>query len=316
MSLPLAHEKWFTEARPGYSWDFLVDPATLAVVGGAIAVAVLWRAVGTRAPKPELPFLSFLSVLTPWLPRLLGIHAGVSLLSQAAQGSYLAPPLDLPTNPVGTGLAILEGITGVWMIAGYKVRPAAALLILAGPAGMLYYGVIPVLERLDLLGIAAFLFLLPPDDTRPGGTIDPEPSRALADALLALRVFTGGALIVLAFTEKLLNPELALHFLEDYPAFNILATMGLNVPDLMFVRIAGAVELLFGLLILMGSLPQIAVIVAGIPFNVTLFFLGKSELIGHLPVYGTMLVLIVCGSDRRVAKLVPLLRRWRTARVV
>jgi hypothetical protein len=43
------------------------------------------------------------------------------------------------------------------------------------------------------------------------------------------------------------------------------------------------------------------VIVAGIPFNATLFFLGTEELIGHLPIYGAMLALLVFGSDDRLA---------------
>jgi uncharacterized membrane protein YphA (DoxX/SURF4 family) len=68
---------------------------------------------------------------------------------------------------------------------------------------------------------------------------------------------------------------------------------------------AGAIELLFGLLLISGRLPQVAVIVAGIPFNATLFFLGRTELIGHLPVYGVMLALLVYGSSRRYADVVP-----------
>ena len=39
---------------------------------------------------------------------------------------------------------------------------------------------------------------------------------------------------------------------------------------------------------------------AGIPFNATLFFFGTNELVGHLPVYGAMLVLLVYGSDPRL----------------
>jgi uncharacterized membrane protein YphA (DoxX/SURF4 family) len=68
---------------------------------------------------------------------------------------------------------------------------------------------------------------------------------------------------------------------------------------------AGAMELLFGLLLISGRLPQVAVIVAGIPFNATLFFLGRTELIGHLPVYGVMLALLVYGSSRHYADVVP-----------
>jgi hypothetical protein len=52
-------------------------------------------------------------------------------------------------------------------------------------------------------------------------------------------------------------------------------------------------------------MPQVAVIVAGIPFNATLFFLGRTELIGHLPVYGVMLALLVYGSSPTYADAVP-----------
>jgi hypothetical protein len=301
---PLAHESWFTEDRPGYSWDFLTDPASLAVIAVALAVALLWRAAGRRLTPPELSFLEPLGGLTPWIPRLLGIHAGVSLLSQAARGTYLAPALELPAGPFGTWLAILEAAIGIWLIAGYRIRSAAWLLVAAGPLGSLGYGLIPILERVDLLGIALFLAILPPDDSRPGGSVEADPAR-IATALFSLRLLVGGALIVLAFTEKLARPDLARAFLDRYPAFNILHAVGLDVGDAAFIRIAGGVELLFGLLIVSGALPQVAVIVAGIPFNATLFFLGTSELIGHLPVYGAMLVLLVYGSSPAIAPLVP-----------
>jgi len=74
--------------------------------------------------------------------------------------------------------------------------------------------------------------------------------------------------------------------------------------DLQFVRLAGATEVLFGLLLISGALPQAVVVIAGIPFNATLYFLGDVELMGHLPIYGTMLVLLVLGSDRHLRPLV------------
>ena len=114
----------------------------------------------------------------------------------------------------------------------------------------------------------------------------------------------GGSLILLAFTEKLARPDLALAFLDRFPAFNLLQTMGLRVSDPAFIRIAGAFELLFGLLILSGTMPQVVVIAAGIPFNATLFFLGTEELIGHLPIYGAMLALLVYGSNGDLAPVV------------
>jgi hypothetical protein len=296
----LPHETWFTDARPPYDWSFALEPASLLLIAGAVVVAVAWRVVGHRLPSPELAFLRPLGRLSPWIPRLLAIHAGVSLLAQAARGTYLVPALDLPASPFGSALAIAEGVLGVWLIAGYRIRPAAAVLVAAGPLGMPFYGVVPILERVDLLGIALFLAFLPPEET-PGGAVKTTPER-LAGPLFALRLLTGGALVILAFTEKLARPELALAFLDDYPAFNILRAVGLEVGDVTFVRIAGAIELLFGLLIISGSMPQLAVIAAGIPFNATLFFLGTEELIGHLPIYGAMLALLVYGSSPPLAR--------------
>jgi hypothetical protein len=299
----VGHEAWFTHARPPFDWSFAAEPLTLALIAAAVGIALLWRLVARRLPRPEIGLLRPLGRVAPYVPRLLAIHAGVSLLAQAARGTYLAPSLDLPSNALGSAVAIAEGVLGVWLITGYRIRPAAALLVVAGPLGMAGYGVVPILERVDLLGIALFLVLLPPQDN-PGGAVAADPPR-LATSLFALRLSTGGALIILAFTEKLARPDLALALLDRYPAFNVLQAFGAPVGDLDFVRIAGAIELLFGLLLISGALPQIAVIAAGIPFNATLFFLGTEELIGHLPVYGTMLALLVYGSSDRLAKLVP-----------
>jgi hypothetical protein len=60
---------------------------------------------------------------------------------------------------------------------------------------------------------------------------------------------------------------------------------------------------------LSGALPQACVLIAGIPFNATLWFFGANELMGHLPIYGAMLALLVYGSDPQlrptVSALVP-----------
>jgi hypothetical protein len=110
---------------------------------------------------------------------------------------------------------------------------------------------------------------------------------------------------VLAFSEKFANPALAREFIGNYPAFDLFDLLGIPLSGDAFIRMAGAIELLFGLLLISGRMPQVAVLVAGIPFNATLFFLGRTELIGHLPVYGVMLALLVYGSSRRYAGLVP-----------
>ena len=299
----LAHEAWFTDERPPFDASFLFEPLTLFSVAVAIGVVVGWRWIAGRLPRPELGFLAPLGGLAPWVPRLLGVHAGVSLIAQAYGRTYLAPSLELAEGTVGTVLAIVEGILGVWLVTGWRIRPAALALVAAGPVGMLFYNVVPILERIDLLAIAVFLVFIPPSSDNDGA-VDVSPVELRAP-LFALRLMSGSALIVLALTEKLLRPDLALVLLDDYPFLNIARLVGVELPDLEFVRFAGTIELLFGLLIISGALPQIAVLVAGIPFNATLFFFGASELVGHLPVYGVMLALLIYGSSDRLAAVVP-----------
>ncbi len=295
----VAHQAWFTDARPPFDLGFLVEPLTLLSIAVAIGIAAGWRFVGRRLTRPELPFLARLGSLSPWVPRLLGVHAGVSLIAQAYAGTFLAPSLDLPNTTAGTMLAILEGVVGVWLVSGWKIRPAALLLVAAGPLGMLLYNVVPILERIDLLAIAVFLSLIPPS-AEDDGAVDLSPGE-LRRPLFALRLMAGSSLVILSLTEKLIRPDLALALIDRFPFLNLARLVGIDLPDIEFVRFAGAVELLFGLLIISGAMPQVVVLVAGIPFNATLFFFGASELVGHLPVYGVMLALLVYGSSDRYA---------------
>jgi len=301
---PLAHALWFTEGRPDFDWSFAVETLSLVALISAIVIAVVWRLVAPLFPRPELGFLRFLGRLGPWIPRLLAIHAGVSLLALASRLEFFVPTVQLPDTWWGIGLGILEGIVGVWLISGWKVRPAAFLLVIAGPLGMPGFGIVTILERADLLAVGLFLVLLPPDDERPGGRIVVDPERVRM-ALFALRSLVGATLILLAYTEKLARPELSLEFLDRFPAFNVLQLLGerfgFEVSDLVFIQFAAGVEILFGLLLVSGALPQLTVIAAGIPFNATLFFLGPTELIGHLPIYGAMLALLVYGSREDTA---------------
>ncbi|MBA2476634.1 MAG: hypothetical protein H0V40_11855 [Actinobacteria bacterium] len=296
-SLPLAHELWFVHDPPPGDWSFLVEPLTLAYLAGALALVALVRALAHVRDGVDVPRLARLA---PWLPFAIRLHVGVSLIGLLSGGTYLAPSLALPHSLAGWLLGLLAAVTAVSLIAGYRARAAAALLIASGPIGMLVFGVWPIVQRVDLLGLAAFLLITGPGrwsaDEERGATDEPTVLK-LGRAVWALRVCVGSALIAVALAEKLANPALAQRFLEAQSVqLNVLQALGMPVGDLEFVRIAGAVEVLFGLLLISGALPQAIVLAAGIPFNLTLYFFGTIELLGHLPVYGAMLVLLVFGS--------------------
>lgn len=305
----LPHVKWYVDDphRPPIDLWLLSEPSTIGLIVGAVAIAVGWRVAARRVPRPELPFLAPLGRLAPWIPRILGVHLGVSLLALAVSDSYLAPHLSLEPVPGGAAIALLEGFLGVWLVTGVKLRWAAIGVMLLGPLGLAFAGPVAVLEAVDTLGVAIFLFLVPPGPDAFGAhRID---AARLQRPLLALRVCAGVALVVLAFSEKLLTPELASQLLVEFPEIDVFRILGFDIPPETYVLIAAMTELLFGLLLISGAAPQVVVLVANIPFNLTLLVFDRFELIGHLPVYGILLALLVYGSSREHAEAVSALQQ-------
>jgi uncharacterized membrane protein YphA (DoxX/SURF4 family) len=301
-----AHERWFVPSASGGDWGFFLSWLPLTLVTVAVVVTVVWRLVALRLDRPELAVLEPVGRLVPWVPRLLGIHLGVALLALAATGAFLTPAVGLD-GPVGTALLLAEAVVGIWLVTGFRLRPAAGLVLALGPVLGVVSGPMALLECANLAAVAAFLVVLPPGADRHGAVaFDREQTRR---ALLVLRVGVGIALVALAFTEKFTNPVMAAHTLAEYPALDVFALVGLDVAPETFVAVAGAVELLFGLLVISGALPQVAVLVAAVPFNATLVLFGQAELVGHLPVYGVFLALLAYGSNRATFDLVRFLPR-------
>ena len=309
---PLAHETWFTD-HSDVDWSFAIETLTLVLLATAVIATAVVRIASYFWNGIDVPLLAR---LVPWMPFAVRMHLGVSLIGLLSGGWFLSPAMELGNDVSGWLLGVLMGITAVLLVVGWNVRIAAVLLVLAGPLGMLEFGFEAVLHRVDLLGLAVFLLLTGPGrwsaDHELGRVREPRPLD-LARAVWALKVAVGIALIAVAVSEKLANPELAREFTGGGVVdLNVAEALGLPVGDTEFIRIAGAIEVLFGLLLISGALPQLVVVAAGIPFNATLYFFGTTELIGHLPVYGAMLVLLVFGSDPRLrracARLSPPLR--------
>ena len=303
-----AHERWFEFGGYPSDWGFAGETLTLVLLGAAVLVTLLVRVLARIWPGADVPFLAR---LVPFMPFAIRLHLTVSLVGLLSLGFYLSPAMDLQADIAGILLGAVMAVVAIAMATGWHARAGAALLVAAGPLGMVEFGFLPVLSRIDLLGLAIYVLVAGPGrwsaDCETGTAAEP----ALADharAVWALKVAAGVALIVVAFDEKLARPDLALAFLADHPELNVAQQAGLGWTDLEFIRVAGAIEVLFGLLVISGALPQAIVLIAGIPFNATLWFFGANELMGHLPIYGTMLVLLVYGSDPRLRPAVASLR--------
>lgn len=312
MQLPLGHQTWFQDPANNSDWGFAGETSTLLLLGGAVLLTLVVRALSTRWNGIDV---GPLAAMAPYMPFAVRLHLAVCLVGLLGLGVYLSPAMDLEWDLAGILLGAVMALVAIGMATGYRARAAALLLIAAGPLGMLEFGVAPVLQRIDVLGLALFVYFAGPGrwsaDHERGAAAEPREDR-LALAIWCLRVFAGVALIVVAFREKLAYPDYAIHFLGQHPDLNVAEQLGLGWSTEEFVRVAGSIEVLFGLLLISGALPQAIVLIAGVPFNATLYFFGEAELFGHLPIYGAMLVLLVYGShpDTR-----PLVKRLFPARL-
>jgi hypothetical protein len=308
-----AHERWFVPGEYPTDWGFATSPLVITLLTTMVIVAVAWRLAAALLPTPELPALTPLGRLAPLVPRLLGIHLGIALVALAVRGEFLSPALQVHHLPAGGVFAVAEAAVGVWLVSGVALRWAGATVVAFGPALYAAGGLVTMAENAALVGIAGYLAIVGAGAGRRsaqqlagGSTGQPSESvlRRTGTALLVLRVGAAVSLIALAFSEKLANPAMARAMLEAEPQLNVVSLAGVSISTDTFIAVAGAVELLFGLLVLSGAAPQVAVLVAAVPFNATLVLFGATEVIGHLPIYGILLALLVYGSNPATATLV------------
>lgn len=302
-----AHEKWFHDAksyplRP----DLFFRPLPMAFVGAVLLVTLvagLWYRARGRGFVPGAESFGTTderrSALYGLVPLILAIHLAVPLLVNGVQGHLFSPDNTLG-RPWNYFLGLSQTGFALALFYGAFTRLAAVVLALLWLLGIFLVGLETMLENAFYLGFAAFFFFAGRGPISIDRFVLPrlEPSPQLMEkAVTALRIGLGTSLTVVAFTEKFLNIPLAQSFLEKYP-LNFTQALGIPMSNELFVLCAGSVELLAGLLILFGIFPREIVLVAWIPINMTLTIFNWAELIGHLPIYGAMAVILLWAPGR------------------
>ena len=299
-----AHERWFTPDEDRYAphWNDLVSwPVLLALVSAAGAVALL-AFVQRLTRDPLWPRPAFGQRLEPCAAAILGVQAAITMIFMASRLNLFVPNIELPRNFLGVLIAGVAVIAAFSFITGVLTRVGAA--ITAGLV-ILSFAFAPwhvVLEQAIFIGIAFYLVAVGRGVVRFGERGE-EDRRAFTDRLLPhaltiLRVTAGVSILVLAFDEKLLNVDLGLAFLAEYPRFNVAREIGIEwFTDRRFVYAAGIVEATAGIALLSGYLTRVVILGLWIPFNLGIAFLPPQELIGHLPILSTMYVLLVRGTE-------------------
>jgi hypothetical protein len=301
-----AHVKWFVDpAEYPLRTDLIVSDRTLAAaaVCGLVFVILTGLDRWFRGRRP--PGVSVLGALALGAPTMVAVQAAIALVASAAQSHLLAPNIALPAGPLGMLLAACELAVAFTFVTGLADWIGALALI----AFVLLSGVvaewIDPLEQLFWVGIAVVVLMIGRGSTS-GRRVRPWFRGRLAGcgrlALSILRVSTGIAVITVAFSEKIWNPDIGRAFLASYPSFNVVhSLLGVSwFTDDQFVLLAGLVEVAIGAGLLSGKLTRLVVLGMWLPFNAGLLLLPSQELLGHLPLLGIMYLLLV-APDRQPA---------------
>ena len=306
----ILHERWFVdESKFPVQWDTWSSTSSLIpiafAVGVTVAATIIYRARGrhTVVPGPlnlGMPWENYVRLLT-WVPLVIGVHMGVTLLVSGVSRQLFIPNLVLPVNLLGGVLGMIEIAIALSFIYGALTRPAAAVLGFIWLVGFVIFGPLRLIEHAEILGISFFLYVTTRGPLAFDMALDRlnKPFAPLVPyAVPVLRVSLGIALCVVAFTEKIWNIPMGLAFLSDHN-FNFFPYVGLpQIDNTKFLLIAGTIELLVGLMLIAGTYVRLVILITLIPFNLSLPFLGWRELVGHLPTYGILALLLLWGDER------------------
>ncbi|MFC1749245.1 DoxX family membrane protein [Pseudomonadota bacterium] len=286
-----AHLKWFAvdDHRINLS-DYYSAYNNELIIGGLLCGLLIGLAVWINRN------ITFEIDPTPatqeYITRAFSILIGLSLLYASYNESILAAHY-LVSNRVLVLLQYVQAIVALMLIFNLFTKSAAGILILIYVVLASQQGFLEVLDYINFIGIAAYLILS-----------NSENKNQQAFAVPALRVLTGVTLVILAFSEKLLNPDIGLRFLAIND-WNFMQAIGItSYTNELFILSAGLVELLIGVVFMLGLLTRINTLVL-LTFMITsnVAFMIQSlnaeaitELAGHAPILAIGLILLMSGA--------------------
>lgn len=289
-------------------WDLFFQPLPIIFLAASlILTALIWLFWKKREKKDlmigpkELGATDHsLKLFYGWVPVILGIHIAVALLVNGVQGRLFSSSHQLEGS-LSNWIGLAEIMIALSLFYGGLTRPAAALIGFLWLLGIDLLGFRPMLESIQYLGFASFFYLAGRGPYAIDRILFPklEPTASYTGyALLFLRIGVGLNLIVFGFTEKFANIPFASSLLEQHTFLNFT-----TIPNEIFVLLAGALEVLAGILIVLGIFPRTIALITLICINASLTIYNWHELIDYLPTYGALAILLVWEPNNSHQKL-------------
>ncbi len=220
----------------------------------------------------------------PWMVRL---SLGIALIGAGTEG-VLISPIAHAFAPI----PFIEIVLGFCFLLGFLLVPvtiATILLFFVALATNFY-----IIGNLDFLALAVAYLAL--HSERPGFddifNIKLLYSFRLPRNLtpLILRIGIGCAMLFLAFYEKILNPHMSELVVSQYQLTNFIP-----VSPAMWVLSVGIIEILVGLLLLLGWYTRLVSVIAFAILSLS-FFYFKESVSSHVTLFGLLSILFTMGG--------------------
>ncbi|MFD1156358.1 DoxX family membrane protein [Roseovarius aestuarii] len=294
------HVRWFVDTDNPSVENFqpfsFYDPAVLIWI--AVALSMVGIAVFLDTRLPTIPIAK--SRVRHDVMELMRILTGMSLLLTAYEGALVAPHLEA-YGTLGTLLVLLQAAIGILLLSNHFIHHAAILIIILFLGMMVQFGFVRSFEYVNVIGISLFLLFnsLPADHWR---------EQLKPFSVDVLRIFTGLSLVTLGITEKLHGAAFGQSFIADHQ-WNFMPLLGFeSFNDQLFILSAGVMEVVFGVILILGVVTRLNILAVAclmLISNAVFLFQNQqeaalTELIGHLPIIATALILLLLGYGQRL----------------
>ncbi len=251
-----AHVKWFVETEeiikvshnltPFY---YLTSSEVIIWAIISILVVLVFSILDRYIPEPK-KLKAFAEKNREMIDRVAQGILGLFLITVSLIWNIIIMP-EFPVNDSFSAvLQVVQTVIGIMLVINLKPRIASASVL--GLCVIILYkvGIVAFSENLILVCLAIYFFIRHSPKNSPFAVLD-------MHAVEIVRVGTGIALIIMAFSEKLAYPELSLSFL-DVHHWNFMYNMGLTwFSNNLFVLSTGFAEMIFGVIFILGYLTRI-----------------------------------------------------------
>ncbi|MCA9348936.1 hypothetical protein KC878_02200 [Candidatus Saccharibacteria bacterium] len=292
-----AHVKWFendmfVEHQPRLEFGEWLIAGLILFIGLAVLRLIgKWLSANKFDKKLDARF----KPIRNYVPTVVRLSTAGFLLVNFINGYLLAPNVTADHSYIAGLIGYLFLTSAIILILGLYTDLAAYLLATGWLLVFFKTSPVDVLEHFEYIAIAGYLLFRGPGRYSLDRYLKIPGKYSLNKklryaSLNFYRVGIGIGLVVLAFSEKLANLTLAQGFLDEHH-WNLLAQAGAT--DRNFILIAGTIELILGLALILNFASRLVVLVILGTMILTAAVLGVNEVYGHLFAVGLVVAILV-----------------------